>query len=390
MFKRRELYGWKGYAELAALFAFQGLLGLLFGIELLRSRADGWSPLVLIAAAGATVLAFWQWHALMPTLVRFELVFMPKLERRLLLPLVGFMALTAVLAAVGPAPLRSVALRASGVALVVLGLLSFAVVWFLSGMMRSECTALGRMERHFEEFRKGKSRAELSRLERYLDQRRNCSTPGMPIRGIEFPGLTSRPWHDAASFSWMASLEAAYPTIREEVLAALGRPSAALKQYEYLGVSTPAWKSFMLMCEPAGFVGDNCAKFPKTMALLRSLPIVPAREVMVSVLAPRSGIPPHRDSGNMTLTCQLAIQIPARGSGIRVGRERREWTEGKAIVFDTAYEHEVWNDSDETRIVFLFDFLHPDLTETEQRFFERWAELRRVEPAVEAPAPEAA
>lgn len=389
MFNRQELYGWKGFGQLTALFAFQGLLALLFDVELFRSDPASWSPQLLLLVAGAMALPFWQWHLLMPTLVRFELVFMPKLERRLLAPLVAIAMLAALVAAVGPAELRSVAVRIMAAALLLLSLLSFAAVWLLGGMLRSELSALAGMSDHFEQFRAGRAPADLQRIERYLEQRRLCLTPGMPIRGLEFPGLTSRPWHEPASLAWTTALEAAYPSIREEVLAALSEP-ARFEQYDYLGVSSPSWKSLMLLREPNGFLLDNCRKLPKTLALLRSLPIVLAREVMVSVLAPRSRIPPHRDSGNITLTCQLGIQIPARGCDIRVGRERRQWTAGKTIVFDTAYEHEVCNDSDEARIVFLFDFLHPDLTQTEQAFFKQWALLRRVEPAVDAAAPEIA
>jgi beta-hydroxylase len=389
LFKRQELYGWKGYAQLVALFAFQGLLALLFGVTLLGSDGGSRSSLSLLLVAGALPLLSWQWHLLLPTLVRFELVFMPKLERRLLLPLVAASTLAASIAAAGPAEVRSAATQALAATVLLLGLMSFALAGLLFLNLRSERQALARMSELFATFRQGRAAVELERIERYLEQRRRCLTPGMPIRGLEFPGLTSRPWHDPSSFAWTALLEQAYPAIRDEVLAAVAEPSR-LAQYDYVGVSTSSWKSLMLLCEPNGFVSDNCARFPKTMATLRSLPITPAREVMVSVLAPHARIPPHRDSGNMTLTCQLGIQIPAQSCGIRVGREAREWTAGKTIVFDTAYEHEVWNDSDQTRIVFLFDFLHPDLTEIEQTFFRQWALLRRVVPALDAVAPEVA
>lgn len=390
MFQREELYGWRGFAQLMALFAFQGLMGLLFELELFGSDPGAVSSRSLLLVAGAMAMLFWQWRLLLPTLVRFELVFMPKVERRILIPLVGASVLAALVAAAAPAELRSVAIKILGLTVLLLSLMSFAVAWLLSTLLRNELQALARMSEFFDTFRVGRAGVELQRIERYLEQRRRCLTPGMPIRGLEFPGLTSRPWHEPSSFAWTSLLEEAYPVIREEVLAAVSAPSS-LQQYDYAGVSTSSWKSLMLLCEPNGFVRDNCAKLPRTMAVLRSLPIVPAREVMVSVLAPHSRIPPHRDSGNMTLTCQLGIQIPARGCGIRVGRERREWSAGKTILFDTAYEHEVWNDSDETRIVFLFDLLHPDLTETEQAFFRQWALLRRrVEPAVDAMAPEAA
>jgi aspartate beta-hydroxylase len=36
------------------------------------------------------------------------------------------------------------------------------------------------------------------------------------------------------------------------------------------------------------------------------------------------------------------------------------------LVFDDSFEHEVWNESTERRLVLLFDIFHPDLTDVEQ------------------------
>lgn len=385
MSNREELYGWKGLRQLFALCLFQGLLGSLFAVELWRSDAAGWSSLSLVTLAGGAFLLVWHWRLLVPTLVRFDLVFMPMLERRVLLPSFAAMGALALGAACWPAVLSSVALKLIAVLVLALSLLCFAVAWFLASLLRGERATLADMQRHYRQFEVGKSRAELSRIERFLEQRAQCPSPGLPIRGIEFPGLTSRPWHEPSSLSWITRLEEAYPMIRDEISSALAQPTAGLKQYRYLGVSTSDWQSLMLFCEPNGFLADNCAKLPKTAALLRSLPVIFGREVMVSVLKPRSRIPAHRDSGNLTLTCQLGVRIPTSGCSIRVGREQRTWTAGKCIVFDTTYEHEVSNDSDEMRVVLLFDFLHPDLTVTERAFFEQWARSQH-EPADVAPA----
>jgi aspartate beta-hydroxylase len=64
--------------------------------------------------------------------------------------------------------------------------------------------------------------------------------------------------------------------------------------------------------------------------------------------------------------------VPA-GCGIRVGSTTRSWEEGRCIVFDDSFEHEVWNESDRHRYVLILDFWHPGLTPTEV-----WA-LTRVE-----------
>jgi aspartyl/asparaginyl beta-hydroxylase (cupin superfamily) len=51
----------------------------------------------------------------------------------------------------------------------------------------------------------------------------------------------------------------------------------------------------------------------------------------------------------------------------RVGAERREWREGEAWVFDDTFEHEALNDSDEPRIVLIFDVWNCFLTSAERR-----------------------
>jgi len=51
---------------------------------------------------------------------------------------------------------------------------------------------------------------------------------------------------------------------------------------------------------------------------------------------------------------------------VRAGTEIRPWREGRAVVFDDSFEHEVWNDTDRTRAVLLFDVWHPDLTDVEK------------------------
>ena len=36
----------------------------------------------------------------------------------------------------------------------------------------------------------------------------------------------------------------------------------------------------------------------------------------------------------------------------------RHWEEGRCIVFDDSYEHEVWNRTEHERVLLLVDFWH--------------------------------
>lgn len=45
---------------------------------------------------------------------------------------------------------------------------------------------------------------------------------------------------------------------------------------------------------------------------------------------------------------------------------RRSWKEGKVLIFDDSFEHEVWHNGTNVRLVLIVDVWHPDLTEEER------------------------
>ncbi|MGZ8999333.1 MAG: aspartyl/asparaginyl beta-hydroxylase domain-containing protein, partial [Allosphingosinicella sp.] len=69
---------------------------------------------------------------------------------------------------------------------------------------------------------------------------------------------------------------------------------------------------------------------------------------------------------NARLICHLPLIVP-EGCGFRVGNEIRHWEFGKALIFDDTIEHEAWNDSQEDRIVLIFDIWRPELSADERR-----------------------
>merc|ERR1712014_450333 len=108
---------------------------------------------------------------------------------------------------------------------------------------------------------------------------------------------------------------------------------------------------------------------PRTRAILQGIEAVsghhkhfPHEETaLFSWLTPGTHLRPHCGPTNTHLTCHLGITIPP-GCKIRVGHEWRDWEEGKCIVFDDSFEHEVRHDGDRTRIVLLIRFWHPDVS----------------------------
>jgi aspartyl/asparaginyl beta-hydroxylase (cupin superfamily) len=59
--------------------------------------------------------------------------------------------------------------------------------------------------------------------------------------------------------------------------------------------------------------------------------------------------------------CHLALQVPkdSQNCWIRVDDQIRQWQEGEVLLLDDTYEHEVRNDTDETRVVLFLDFDRP-------------------------------
>jgi beta-hydroxylase len=55
----------------------------------------------------------------------------------------------------------------------------------------------------------------------------------------------------------------------------------------------------------------------------------------------------------------LMVPKPQDQLAIRVGGTTCHWQEGRALVFDDAFEHEAWNHTDSTRVVLFVDFVKP-------------------------------
>jgi beta-hydroxylase len=103
----------------------------------------------------------------------------------------------------------------------------------------------------------------------------------------------------------------------------------------------------------------NCARCPETARLLRSVPRL--QSAWFSILAPRYHIPEHRGVTKSLLRTHLGLIIPKERDKctMRVGDQIVRWEPGKCVVFDDFYRHEVWNDTDEERVVLIFDFERP-------------------------------
>lgn len=167
--------------------------------------------------------------------------------------------------------------------------------------------------------------------------------------------------HDPARFSFIEVLEANHPVIRAEVDAAENSRRFKLVKEDDL-IDYGHWGQVVL-CEGGQVFEDNCRAFPETWKIVSSVPeiMAGAGAVYLSWLEPDTHIVPHFGPTNTRLRVHLGVKVPT-GPKLRVKDQYLTWQEGKCLVFDDSFEHEVWNPSSEHRVVLLIDIFHPDLS----------------------------
>jgi aspartate beta-hydroxylase len=226
--------------------------------------------------------------------------------------------------------------------------------------------------------------AALARAQRCLDiylgeAPADWPDPRQRPKFLYFPGLPTTPYFDRALFPWYAALEDNVEVIRAELREVL-RGETGIAPFlgtnaldrvgdQLAGAETPpAWDAFFFH-RHGERLADNCARCPRTAAILDSLPLVRIREhapeICFSVLTPGTHILPHRGVTNTRLVTHLPLIVPDN-CALVVGGEKREWREGECFTFDDTFEHEAWNRGASTRVVMLMDCWNPHLTEVER------------------------
>lgn len=195
---------------------------------------------------------------------------------------------------------------------------------------------------------------------------------------LHVPRLPAIPFYPRGDFPFLAAIEAETETIRAELLAGLRGlegfapyvqypPGVPVNQWAELNHSDK-WSSLFLW-QDGKPVAENHKRFPKTAAALANIPMADLEgfcpTAMFSALKPGARIPPHTGETNARLIVHLPLVIPQNCS-YRVGYEWRRWVEGECLVFDDSIEHEARNDSDQMRIVLIFDIWNPYLTLAER------------------------
>ncbi|RHW18562.1 aspartyl/asparaginyl beta-hydroxylase domain-containing protein [Sphingomonas gilva] len=191
-------------------------------------------------------------------------------------------------------------------------------------------------------------------------------TIGKALRGV-FDRIIARsslvsndPVLDFRDFAWTQILRDNWEQIRDEACAVALRdaPSLATISPDHRSIAeVDKWRSFFLY--GYGFpITDNMARCPKTSAVIAQIPGL--NSAFFSILAPGTHIPDHRGVIKGLITCHLGLVVPRDGDvRMRVHDRIVRWAEGETLVFDDTYQHEVWNDTEGTRVVLLIQFERP-------------------------------
>jgi len=183
-------------------------------------------------------------------------------------------------------------------------------------------------------------------------------------RGVARASVNGDPMiYDAREFPWAKDVEADWRKVRAELDQVMTDrdqiPSfqEILKEVSLIQTDHN-WKTFFL----AGIgmdCSENAQRCPETMKVLGKIPGMTT--AFFSILSPGKHIPAHRGAYNGVLRLHLALQVPEprHKVRIRIGRNICHWEEGKCLIFDDTFNHEVWNDTEGYRVVLFVDFARP-------------------------------
>lgn len=185
-------------------------------------------------------------------------------------------------------------------------------------------------------------------------------------------GIPSKPWHDSKRFEFVRPLRLAIADIAKEFDQLDPHLAAKLITLQNEGIHTGGWRELVL--KKHGVWSQAVLQhgaFPLTVATFEQVrqqfPSNDLFNLKFSLLAPGTAILPHCGPSNKRLRLHLTLRH-ADGAFLRVGTTARSWKAGRAMVFDDSWEHEVWHNGTDERLILIADFWHPALPRHERYY----------------------
>ncbi|XP_038828882.1 aspartyl/asparaginyl beta-hydroxylase-like isoform X3 [Salvelinus namaycush] len=185
-------------------------------------------------------------------------------------------------------------------------------------------------------------------------------------------GLKAQPWwmpKDTGYMDLVKTLERNWRIIRDEAQSVMDKTTGLFVPEEENLREKGEWGQFTLW-QQGKKAGESCRSVPKTCGLLERFPEAigcKRGQIKFSVMQPGTHVWPHTGPTNCRLRMHLGLVIPKTGCKIRCTNDTRAWEEGKVLIFDDSFEHEVWQDADSYRLIFIVDVWHPELTQYQRQ-----------------------
>ena len=182
--------------------------------------------------------------------------------------------------------------------------------------------------------------------------------------------LRAQPWWTPKETGYekeIKLLEYHWKTIRDEALAIMNADISQFPLEAENLIDQGDWRQYDLYSQGSR-KKNHCKKVPKTCAIIEKMPNAVNNkrgQIKFSVMQPGTHIWPHTGPTNCRLRMHLGLVIP-KNVHIRVGSETKTWKNGKVIVIDDSFDHEVWHNGTKSRLIFIIDFWHPDLPQWEK------------------------
>eukprot|EP01051_Picozoa_sp_SAG22_P004199 SAG22_NODE_219_length_14877_cov_14.334619_10_plen_504_part_00 len=206
-----------------------------------------------------------------------------------------------------------------------------------------------------------------------------------PTRNFD-PQLKSKPWWSGREYSpypgiaqLVLAAERAFPRLRAEYVAVAKGPGGELKrQNECLHDPTkgdwsylPAYGTDRVAAIEAGACNRATPVACSLLPLLRmQAPDLVIKRIGYSAVEAGSHIRPHCGVTNYNLKLHLGLVVPAHPAAgcvtFTIGGEKKPFVQGKALVFDDSFVHEVTNRCESERVVLQVVFEHPARTAAAQ------------------------
>lgn len=168
---------------------------------------------------------------------------------------------------------------------------------------------------------------------------------------------------DQSTFGWSHILQDHWRDIEAEMQHVLHHqqaiPPLVKISPDHQGIAADGkWRSYFIWAYGVK-LQQNAVRCPRTTTIVEQIPGLTT--AMFSILEPRAHIKSHTGVTKAIVIGHLGLKIPKDQARCRMWLDGQtlNWEEGKVIVFDDTYQHEVWNDTDEERVVLLIHVRRP-------------------------------